>query len=826
MSLRVVKAVALLLCLAHSPQAQAATRLKDLTPNYRTWLEDVKYVISKPERKAFLELDEDYQRDGFIRRFWAARDPDPTSKGNQYRDRYFDLLEEARANFRQKGDERVGIWALNGAPASVESLGIGQCQGITEPIEIWKYGYTQRAGQSLIIVFYLRHGAGAWRIWRPADGHGVLIPIIEEHETPEMQRLAFRENIVKRCSQLDVNVNQLLADFARIEREGPAGPILAETPPPPQDPEWLLAFQSMGTDLDADATNLPASLSFEFPGRKRSRVIVSALLEVPVGSVIAVDLGGQLTYNFDLIGEILRDGELFESFRYSFTIPDRGIGTLPMNFERYLRPGSYDLLLKLEDINGRAGFRASRPLVVPSIEFDDFETSDAEEPAETLDETGLELAAEESELHSGNVRFTARVTGTEIQKVQFLLEDKPLVTKTRPPFSVELNLGSIPQARAIRAVATDKEGNEVATDEILLNAGHHSFVAHIIEPRQAQTYTDEVQAVIEVQKPSGAIVERIELFLNETPVATIYQPPYSARVPLESNSLAYLRAVAYLKDGATTEDAVIFNSPGFVDAVKVRMIELYATVLDKEGRPVYPLEQELFSLAEDGQPQEILRFETQDNLPIHAVLLLDSSASMAELLDTVRDAAMGFLEDIVGPKDRAAVITFSEQPRLAAPFTNEISDLAAALGGLHAEQSTALYDSLRFALYYFQGIKGQKALLVLSDGEDRRSKSTYEEVLDYAQSAGVTIFTIGLPKVRGREFGRLERLANETGGRAFRIRSIEELSHVYEVIQRELRARYFMAYQSPAEGGTGFRTIDVHVSRPGLEVRTLRGYLP
>ena len=807
--------------------AFADTKPKDLPARYRQWLEDVDFLISGEERKAFLKLDEDYQRDGFIRRFWEARDPDPASQGNQYRDLYFERLEEARRRYRFRTDERVRIYALNGDPHEIQEIGPGECKGVTEPIQIWKYAYTPRIGRSILVIFYQRGGAGPFRIWRAGEGHGVLVPIIEEDLPLQVQRAAFRENVLRFCGEIDFDVLQLLADFDQAEREGPAGPQAAMNAQPARDPEWLLTFQGMGTELDDDATNLEATLSFEFPGMKQSRVIVRALLEVPVDAPVAVDLGGQLTYNLDLFGEILRDGELFESFRYSFTIPDRGVASLPLTFERHLRPGSYDLQLKLEDANGRAAFRAERPLVVPALEIDtDYEDSRSTPTADRPGESGLDLRAEDTELHSGNVRFTASVTGDAIRKVLFLLEDKPLATKTRPPYSVELNLGSVPRTRSIRAIGLDAGGNEIATDEILLNAGHHSFVAHLVEPRHGQVYSGEVRALVEVQVPSGALVERVELFLNEAPVATIFQPPYTARIPVDSAALAYLRAVAHLADGSTTEDAVLFNAPGFVDAVEVRMIELYATVLDRDGRPVYPLERDQFTVSEDGRVQEILRFETQDNLPIHAVLLLDSSASMADLLETVRSAAMEFLESIVGPRDRAAVITFSERPRLAAPFTNEIADLANALGGLHAEQSTALYDSLRFALYYFQGIKGQKALLVLSDGADRRSQVTWDEVLEYAQSAGVTIFTIGLPKVRGREFGRLERLAAETGGRAFRIASIDELGAVYDTIQRELRARYLLVYQSPGDGSSEFRSVDVRVARPGLEVRTLKGYVP
>jgi len=209
-------------------------------------------------------------------------------------------------------------------------------------------------------------------------------------------------------------------------------------------------------------------------------------------------------------------------------------------------------------------------------------------------------------------------------------------------------------------------------------------------------------------------------------------------------------------------------------------------------------------------------------------VLLDTSASMEPSLDEAQRAALQFFTDIVTPKDRAALVTFNDRPRLRVKFTNELLALGAGLAGLKAERGTALYDSVVFGLYYFNGLKGQRALIVLSDGKDESSKLQLDETLDFARRAGVAIYTIGLGKELERDARKaLERLAEETGGRSFFVDDAKQLSPIYQSIQEELRSQYLLVYQSTnAKPDKKFRSIDVKVKEPGLEAHTIRGYYP
>jgi Ca-activated chloride channel family protein len=195
----------------------------------------------------------------------------------------------------------------------------------------------------------------------------------------------------------------------------------------------------------------------------------------------------------------------------------------------------------------------------------------------------------------------------------------------------------------------------------------------------------------------------------------------------------------------------------------------------------------------------------------------------------VQEAALQFFRDSLAPADRAAVVTFSEEPRLAAPFTRDIARLHAALVGLQAARGTALWDSLVYSLHYFQGTPGRRALLVFSDGADRGSRFTFDQALAYAQHSGVSVYAVSFGGAASSllETGRrrLASLAEATGGRSFVLSGVGELAATYRSIDEDLRSQYLLVYQSDGEG-EAFRAVEVAVARPGVTARTMRGYIP
>ncbi len=826
-----------------SPQPKAGSKkekaesqrklIASLPPAYQEWLREVAPIISKEEIAGFLELEKDYQRDAFIERFWKVRDPYPDTARNEARDAWESRLAQAKTEFASLDGDRAKVFLLNGPP---QIRNAGHCVGLW-PIEVWAYAQSTRLPDGMVLIFYQRLGQGTYTMWQPLEGLGALFQFPPVQSNPSQ----LFQQIVDSCRQTD----QIAAAISAVSRKGAMSYSLemlrALKPIEAPSREWVDTFNSYSTDLPADAKPLPATLRLGFPGRVQSRTVVQGTLAVPVDKATTASFEGRKSYDFLLNGEVLFGDKLFDSFRYKFDMPAKSVDTpeIPLVFERLLRPGTYTLIVKLEDLDGGAYYRHQQTLEVPDIRQAPQRTVDdetakilaeANAALSTLDDT-IKIIQPQGEFQSGLVRFDTVSTGPDIHEVEFLLDGRQILRKNRPPFSVELDLGEVPRTRTLRAEALDGKGDEVASDEILLNASPHRFSIRLTEPQRGRHYNRSLRAEAQVEVPEDASLQRVEFYLNEDLVATLYQPPWTAPIRLPSDlGLAYVRAVAYEADGNSTEDIVFVNAPqGLSEELEIQYVELYAAVLDRDKHPVTTLQQSDFTVAEDGVPQTIARFEKVQNLPIHVAVLLDTSASMAPRLDAARQAALKFFEDTITPKDRAALIPFNDHPLLAVKMTNRTEDLAAGLAGLKAERGTSLYDSVVFSLFYFNGIKGQRAMLLLSDGKDENSRFTFDQTLDFARRAGVSIYTIGLDIGRTELETRrvLRSLAAETGGRSFFVKSPSELAAIYGTIQQELRSRYLIAYQSTnTNRNLKFRIVQVKVDRPGLKVVTVHGYYP
>jgi Ca-activated chloride channel homolog len=805
--------------------------IQKLPEKYRDWLVEVDVLISPDEKAAFLTLEKDYQRDAFIDRFWEVRDTYKGTARNEFKDVWDSRVAEAKSRFGNLADDRARILLLNGEPAAVFP---STCNTLLWPLEAWYYHGSDRVGEDFIIVFYRKWGAGLYRVWSPLEGIDALFV---ESAGPG------RSHSAAEISNACINGDKLAGAIGFVQNQSlEYTTIQSRFESRPQGPggEWVSSFGAYSTDLPEDAEPLNAKLEVAFPGRYQSRTVVQGLLSVAAADAGLATLGEHQSYDFLVNGEVLQGGHLFDTFRYKFDFSraDAGDAQLPILFQRYLRPGEYTLIVKLEDINSHKAFRAERKLDVPAVDKiapgpppNDIDAATAKlleeaNAAISNGETTVKLIPPHGELQTGMMRFDTLTTGNNIESVTFSLDGKPVLTKKKPPFSVELDLGPLPRPRQLAVAAYDKAGKQVASDDLLVNAAGHRFKVHLTEPRKGQKYTDSLLAQAEVDVPDGETLDHVDFYLNETKVATLYQPPFSQPIVLpKQEPLSYVRAVAYLPDGNSAEDLVFVNAPDYLEQLDVQFVELYASVLDRAGRPVSNLTKKDFTVQEDGKPQEIVRFDRVTDLPIHAAVAIDVSASMEPNLPQAQQAALRFLQDTIKPKDRAAVVVFNDHPNLTVKFTKDVKELAGGLAGLKAERGTALYDTIIFTLFYFNGIKGQRAMLLLSDGKDEGSRFSFEDALEYARRAGVTIYTIGLGKDVDKR--KMEKIAEETGGRSFFIQKAADLDAIYAAIEQELRSQYLIAYQSSnTSGSTDFRTVDLKVTQPGLEAKTMRGYYP
>jgi Ca-activated chloride channel family protein len=845
--------------------------ITDLDAKYRDFLDEAAPLLSDREREVFLSLTRDYQRDDFIKRFWEVRDPYPQTPQNELRDVWDERVKVARERYGNVVEDRARVLLIHGEPGHVYH---SRCSDTVLPLEIWSYDRGEHNRHAFSVIFVQSLGAvrGRFSLWVPSEGLESLLAL----QARARAGTAGAQEALAACADGSDIAGYLSTaiDERETERRGLFLPKKAE--------EWLSGFAAASTELPAGAEMLPADLEVSFPGRTGSRTVVQTLVRVAPGAAKPQHLEDKSFYAFMVDGEVLRKDELFEHFRYRFSFPAdppaapamRGGGEpaapagIPLVFQRYLRPGPYKLVLKVEDLGGRRYFRAEHELQVPaapeqavapaalaasggagntsaatagqnaagttsggagSVGGTGAAFAEANAAIPAGDQT-VRLLAPPDGLLVGGVRVDALVTGSGIDHVRFLLDGRQALSKRRPPFSVDLNLGGQPHIHVVRAVAEAADGSMLAEDQLVLNGGPHRFAVRLVEPQAGKRYVRSLRAEVKVEVPEDEKLDRLELYRDETLVATLYQPPWTQPVLVpEGPQLSYVRAVAYLADGNSTEDLVVINAPNPGERIDVQLVELYATVTDHRGRPVDGLTREDFRVYEDGSEQTVRRFERVENLPIYAGVLLDTSGSMTDHLDTAVQAALGFFNKVIQSKDRAAVITFNGETNLAVRFTNDREVLAGGLSGLRADGSTALYDSIIYALYYFGGVRGKRAVVLLTDGRDEGSKYRFRDALEYAKHSGIAFYTIGLgltakePDIRLK----LAQLATETGGRSFFIERAAELAGTYSDIETELRSQYLLAYQSAKQGNDGkFRAVGIKLQRPGLEARTVPGYYP
>ena len=801
-----------------APEARLQA-IRELPIEHQQWLRSVRGLITAGELDYFLRLHEAYRREAFIDAFWEPRDPDPRTPENELEARWQVL--SSRGEFPY-GDPRFLLLLFNGLPGGwtlPDGRPVSRCLSRARSLEIWYYSSDELHSDRLYrrrfpVILLRRMTGGPWETYRRGES---LRPV------PRAGRLP-TSDVRMLCADelLDYTLDEIafVGDYDRVLDE-----VLAPPQPPP---EWLASFSASGTDLPAGAETFEVAAELDFPARKQSRAAARVVLGVPREQAPGRRFDGELFHNFQLTGEVIRDGSLFEGFRYRFEGPTpEEAATVPLGFTRYLRPGEATLRLLLEDLYTGRFAQVVRQIEIPSP--GGLPPVPAV-PAETARRgPSLHLVPPLGDVHVGMVRFRAWAEG-ELDEVRYYLDGRPVFSKRRPPYSVELDLGPAPLPRSVR-VAGSVGGREVATDQIWLNQGARIFRVRLVEPRPGAIYPGGLTARAVVETPGGAAPERLELYLDDEPVATLREPPFvrSLRLPVDgSGPAAVVRAVAYLADGSWAEDAVVVNA-AFGEAVDVRLVELPALVSDAAGRPIRGLGRDRFRLYEDGVLQAVERFEEVGAAPVHAALLIDRSASMEPHLARVADAARAFAgAAVASPDDRVAVLSFAQGLTVDAGFTAGRGQLERALAGLDADGRTAFYDSLVQAFNTFDGVSGPSALVVFTDGQDETSRLGFGETLETARRSGVTLYAIGTadayPEKQTRR--QLEELAAETGGRAYFLAGLDDLEGVYLGILDELRGRYLLAYAPPSAGAEGFRKLRVEVDAQGAEVRTRRGYYP
>ncbi len=299
-------------------------------------------------------------------------------------------------------------------------------------------------------------------------------------------------------------------------------------------------------------------------------------------------------------------------------------------------------------------------------------------------------------------------------------------------------------------------------------------------------------------------------------------------------------------------------------SVDVDVVNVVATVRDKEGRLVTDLTKEDFVLEEEGRPQTIRYFTRQTDLPLTIGLLVDTSISQERVIEPQRRASFQFFSQVLRhKKDLAFLISFDVDIELMQDLTDSQKLLGAALNKLRVQGSraglhpgpvptnrrpvgTALFDAVYLAADEIMTPQvGRKALVLISDGNDYGSRMTREDAIAAGHRADVVIYGVryydnqfynqsyGQGRRRsstinlggGGGSSTLEKLAKETGGTMFEVKRGKPLDEIYQQIQDELRGQYSIGYRSDGDTTSGgFRAIKLIPKRKDLKVQTRSGY--
>ena len=256
----------------------------------------------------------------------------------------------------------------------------------------------------------------------------------------------------------------------------------------------------------------------------------------------------------------------------------------------------------------------------------------------------------------------------------------------------------------------------------------------------------------------------------------------------------------------------------------VQMVLIPVVVTDPLERPVLDLKKQNFRIFDNGLEQRISEFFMED-APVSVGMVFDASNSMRKKIKESREALTEFLK-MSTPGDEFSLWKFSNRPETVCRFTTDPAEIEENLASIQSGGWTALFDALYLALNQMRrATHGTKALFVLSDGGDNNSRYTEGEIKNMVRETDVRIFSISILD----HSPVLERISNESGGRAYRVRSLDELPDMTAKLSEEIHSHYVLGYLPSNRQNDGkYHKITLQLLPPRgssrLHVAWRRGY--
>jgi len=307
---------------------------------------------------------------------------------------------------------------------------------------------------------------------------------------------------------------------------------------------------------------------------------------------------------------------------------------------------------------------------------------------------------------------------------------------------------------------------------------------------------------------------------QENPLGDVHtSAPPAPPVPKDTRPLITGNENVVAKATATPDAAIRVN---------VNLVLVPFTVTDPMNRLVTGFEKENFTIYDSNFQQTIKSFATED-APLSIGIVFDLSGSMQSKFIRAQKALVAFLRTC-NPQDEFFVVGFNDRPAILVDYTSDVEDVEARMVMLHPENRTALIDAIYLGVHKLRDAKyKRKALLVISDGGDNRSRYTEGELTRAVRESEVQIYSIGIfdvyapteEEINGPVL--LKDISDSTGGRLFKVMDMQDLSDIAERISEELRNEYVIGYTPTDSKRDGqWRKLKVRLTEPpGLPLLTV-----
>ena len=304
-----------------------------------------------------------------------------------------------------------------------------------------------------------------------------------------------------------------------------------------------------------------------------------------------------------------------------------------------------------------------------------------------------------------------------------------------------------------------------------------------------------------------------------------YSPCWAFQAPGVNTAVSILPR---FRPALTTGQTIFPKADIRIDSA---LVLVPAQVTNFLGVPITDLHKEDFQVFEDGVEQPITNFSMED-APLSIGMLFDISGSMRNKIKKSTEAAEAFFKT-ANPQDEFFLIEFSDRPKLTVPFTSDPNEVYDRIAHAKPFGRTSLLDAIHMAMAEMKHARNlRKALVIISDGGDNRSRHTEREIKNAMLEADVQVYAMGifdpdaskhsLEEENGPQL--LNDLAEETGGREYPVDNLEDLPSISARIGNQLRNQYLLGYTPTNSDRDGkYRMIQLKVT-PRLAVRNLRVY--